>query len=105
MLNRINIIFGYSIKIILFCGFLPLFNIKKLINVDNLINESLYQENQDFSKFSAKYKILAIYYSENFININDTKLFVDGKASKPIIQEEDKYNPKKSLIFHILNLL
>ena len=104
MLNRINIIFGISIKIILFCGFLSLFNIHKVINIDNLINESLYQDNQDFSKFSTDYKILAIYYPQNFTNIIDTKLYIDKKTTKSLIQKHEEYNSKKSLILQQVKL-
>ena len=103
--NRFNILFGITIKIILFCCFLSLFNIHKVINIDNLINESLFQENQDFSKFSTKYKILAIYYPQNFTMFTGTQYFFDKKASKSIIQENEEFNSKKSLIFDILNLL
>ena len=104
MLNRINIIFGISIKIILFFGLLSLFNINKVINIDNLINESLYQENQDFSKFSTKYKILAIYYPQNFTNFDETKYSVDKKKSKSIIQEDEENKFKKTLIYEQVKL-
>ena len=104
MLYRINIIFGISIKIILFFGFLSLFNIHKVLNIDNLINESLYQENQDFSKFSTKYKILAIYYPQKFTNYNGTQYFIDKRASKSIIQEDEGFNFKKSLILEQVKL-
>ena len=104
MLNRINIIFGYSIKIILFCGFLSLFNINKVINIDNLINESLYQDNQDFSKFSTNYKILAIYYLQNFTNFTGAKLFEGKKTSKSSFEEDKEYNSRKSLILEQVKL-
>ena len=104
MLNRFNILFGITIKIILFCCFLLLFNIYKLINIDNLINESLFQENQDFSKFYTKYKILAIYYPQNFTMFTPTQYFFDKKASKSIIQENEEFNSKKSLILQQVKL-
>ena len=103
MINRIYIIFEISIKIFLFCCFLSLFNINKVINIDNLINESFYQDDQDFSKFSTDYKILAIYYPQNFTN-TDTKLFVDKKTSKSIIQEDEEFNSTKSLILEQVKL-
>ena len=96
MLNTINIIFGISIKIILFCGFLSLFNINKVINIDNLINESLYQDNQDFSKFSTNYKILAIYYLQNFTNFTGAKLFEGKKTSKSSFEEDKEFNFRTS---------
>lgn len=104
MLNTINIIFGISIKIILFCGFLSLFNINKVINIDNLINESLYQDNQDFSKFSTNYKILAIYYLQNFTNFTGAKLFEGKKTSKSSFEEDKEYNSRKSLILEQVKL-
>ena len=103
MLNNIDIIFVISVKIILFFGFLSLFKITKVINIDNLINESLYQDNQDFSKFSTKFKILAIYYPQNFKNFTDIKHSVDKKTSKFLIEEEE-FNFKKSLILEQVKL-
>ena len=98
MLDSINIIFVISLKIGLFFCFLSLFKITKVINIDNLINESSYQENQDFSKFSTKHKILAIYYPQNLINNTNTKYFLDKKTSKTLNQEDEEFNLKKSLI-------
>jgi hypothetical protein len=37
----------------------------------NIINDSLYQENLDFSSFETKYKVLAIYYTDYVINKTD----------------------------------
>ena len=104
MLNIIYIIFEISIKIILLCWFLSLFNINKVINIDNLINETLYQDNQDFSKFSTNYKIISIYYPQNFTNFTGTKLFVGKKTSKSIIQEDEEYNSRKSIIIEQIKL-
>jgi len=104
MLNIIYIIFEISIKIILLCWFLSLFNINKVINIDNLINETLYQDNQDFSKFSTNYKIISIYYPQNFTNFTGTKLFVGKKTSKSIIQGDEEYNSRKSLIIEQIKL-
>ena len=47
---------------------LCLVKIQKVLKINNLVNESLYQSNLDFSKFNTKYKILAIYYPLNYIN-------------------------------------
>ena len=59
--------FLISAKIILLCGFLSFVNVVKLIKIDNLYNESIYQNNQDFSQFNTKHKILAIYYLQNLM--------------------------------------
>ena len=40
----------------------------KVLIINNKINESLYQENLDFSQYETQYKILAIYYPHNYIN-------------------------------------
>ena len=47
---------------------MSLVKIQKVLKINNLVNESLYQNNLDFSKFNTKYKILAIYYPQNYIN-------------------------------------
>ena len=95
MLERINIILGISLKVILLWGFLSLFNATKVIKIDNLINDSLYQDNQDFSNFTTKYKILAIYYPQNVIN----PTYFDNKiAKKPKVEKDDEFNYRKSLI-------
>lgn len=60
MLDLIYTIFVFSVKIMVLYGFLSLFNLSKVIKIDNLIKESLYQDDQDFSKFTTKYKILLI---------------------------------------------
>ena len=45
-------------------------NPNKIIKINNEINESLYQENLDFSQFETKHKVVAIYYSDNYTNTN-----------------------------------
>ena len=51
--------------------FLSLINEGKVIKIDNIINDSLYQVNLDFSSFETKYKVLAIYYTDYVINKTD----------------------------------
>ena len=53
------------IKFVFFYGFLYLINQEKVIKIDNLINESFYQNNQDFSQYQTKYKCIAIFYPNN----------------------------------------
>ena len=50
------------LKAIIFYIFLILINKKKVIIIDNIINESDYQDEINFSNFETKYKIVAIYY-------------------------------------------
>ena len=59
------------IKFCIFYIFLSLINKGKVIKIDNIINDSLYQENLDFSSFETKYKVLAIYYTDYVIKKTD----------------------------------
>ena len=93
--------FLISAKIILLCGFLSFVNVVKLIKIDNLYNESIYQNNQDFSQFNTKHKIIAIYYPQNKI-INEDYL---KNTSQSLIKEKEEINnPNKSLIEKDVNL-
>ena len=49
------------IKFCIFYIYLSLINEGKVIKIDNIINDSLYQVNLNFSSFETKYKVLAIY--------------------------------------------
>ena len=90
--NQLFIIKGIFI---LFCAFFESINISKEIKIDNLINESLYQENMNFSKFDTHYKILAIYHLDNIINEED---FNNKKIYKLFIKRKKEININKSLI-------
>jgi len=68
-----------------------LIKIPKILEINNLINETLYQNNLDFSQFDTKYKILAIYYPQNYIN----KIDFDENEN---INEKQEINLSKSLI-------
>ena len=88
--------FLISAKIFLLCAFLSFINIIKVIKIDNLYNESVYQNNHNFSKFDTKYKVLAIYYP---INSNDTNYYIDKNISQSLIKEKEEINNlNKSLI-------
>ena len=60
-INKIIIISLYSL-------FILRVNPNKIIKIDNEINESLYKENLDFSRFKTKHKVVAIYYPDNCSN-------------------------------------
>ena len=63
MLDLLCNIIEFIVKIILLYTFFSIINIKKeIIQIDNEINETSYQDNKDFSLYETKYKILAIYY-------------------------------------------
>ena len=74
-----------------------LFKIQKVLEINNLVNESLYQHNLDFSKFYTKYKILAIYYPQNYIN----KIVFDEDENT---HEKEEINLSESLIKQQINL-
>ena len=95
MFDLIFTIFGFTFKIMVLYGFLSLFNVSKVIKIDNLIKESLYQDNQDFSKFTTKYKILTIYYLQNIIS---TKELDNTKKTKFFSEKKEEINFNKSLI-------
>ena len=81
-------------------GFLSLFNLSKVIKIDNLIKESLYQDDQDFSKFTTKYKILTIFYLQNIIGTKDMiniKKNEDINFNKSLIKEQVKLAKKHGI--------
>ena len=62
------------LKAIILYIFLILINKKKVIIIDNVINESDYQDDINFSNFETKYKIVTIYYPPiRYFNKNRTK--------------------------------
>ena len=63
-----KIFFEINIKALIFVVFFLLINKSKVIKIDNMFNEPLYQDNINFSDFDIKCKILAIYYHENKFN-------------------------------------
>ena len=100
MLDLIHTIFVFSVKIMVLYGFLSLFNLSKVIKIDNLIKESLYQDDQDFSKFTTKYKILTIFYLQNIIGTKDMiniKKNEDINFNKSLIKEQVKLAKKHGI--------
>ena len=95
MPNELKKLIKKYVKFFLFIIFLYVFNKGSEIKIDNLINEHLYQENLDFSKFTTKYKILAIYYPQYYINALD---FINKKTTKYIIKKDEIINLRKLLI-------
>ena len=81
-------------KIFVLLMFFPYIKINnpRIITINNLVNEQLYQNNQDFSKFKTKYKIIAIYYPQTYNNS-----YVNN-MTRPIIQKTDDNKQGKSLI-------
>ena len=54
--------FQIILKYFIICVVILLINQKKVIKIDNMIRESLYQDNKNFSETVTKYRVLAIYY-------------------------------------------
>ena len=95
MLNNIKFKYETIEKIILIFSFISFVNIPKIINIDNLISESYYQKDLDFSEFDANLKVLAVYYPRNYINIID---YIDKKTFSSLINEKNEINLHKLLI-------
>lgn len=87
--------FKFVSKIIMIFALFVFINKSKLINIDNLINESLYQEDLDFSKLETDYKILAIFYPYNYYNIID---FIDEKITEIFNTENKEINFSKLIV-------
>ena len=70
MLPDFKTSFYNNIRLFAFIGilFIIYYNI---IKIDNLINESLSQDNQDFSQYKQNHKFIALYYSDTNNNINN----------------------------------
>ena len=81
--------FKFVSKIIVICALFCFIKKTKLINIDNVINESFYQEDLDFSKLETDYKIMAIYYPYNYYNIID---FVDEKITNIFNTDKKEIN-------------
>ena len=94
MENILSSLFEFFFKIVLFYSFVSLINFRKVINIDNLINESLYQDNQDFSKNETNFKILAIYFPLYY----NEKFDLANKMDKFEMSKNEEININKSII-------
>ena len=63
-----------KLKIIIFFISLFIINVIKIIKIDNLINEISYQDDFNFSQYKTEYKILAIFYPDNYSNFNNKSI-------------------------------
>jgi len=62
-----------KIKFIIFFISLLIINFTKIIKIDNLNSEVKYEDDFDFSQYKTKYKFLAIFYPQNYINKNENE--------------------------------
>ena len=67
-----------------------LFTPKNIVEIDNKINETLYEKDIDFSKYSTKIKVIAIYFPQ-FLYINENYIINNHKLNEWEIIE--KINP------------
>ena len=69
-MDNLNPIIIDLLKIFVLLMLFPFFKINnpRIITINNLIKEQLYQKNQDFSKFETKYKVITIYYPQAYNN-------------------------------------
>lgn len=72
MLSYLKFCSSIIFKLFISYIFISFFEQNKIIQIDNLINESKYQNNQNFTNFTSNYKVIAIYYPD--ININSINL-------------------------------
>lgn len=101
MFNNIKSKYKIETKIILIFAFLFFVNRQKLIIIDNLISESFYQEDRDFSEFDTNLKVLAIYYPQNYITMID---YIDKKIIKSQMNKKDDYNIHELLTLNQVKL-
>ena len=76
---------GIIIKFFLFLELLSFVNRKFVMKLDNKINEPLYQNDIHFQKYQTEYKIIAIYYTNNYTNkteISNNKIKEEIKLAK-----------------------
>ena len=101
MILNFKVSFDNNIRLFAFIGILFIIYINKIIKIDNLINESLYQDNQDFSQYSQyyqKHKYIALFYSDtNNSIINDHKINKDINNDK-IIEDQVKLAKSHGII-------
>ena len=84
----------FKSKVILLFFFLFSINVTKFIKIDNLINEKYNQDDKKYSQFKTNYKVVVIFYPENYIN-NENGF---NKKSINIFKNKDAINTCKSLI-------
>lgn len=101
MLEKNIIIYDNVTKIILLIVLLLFVNKKRVIIIDNIINDSFYENEHDFSKYDIKLKILAIYYPQYFLNIIE---YININFFNFIKKENREINLKKTLIEHQIQL-
>lgn len=85
--NKYNFfLFNNILKILIFYGLFSFKNInylnkREIIDIDNKINETLYEDDIDFSQFSTKIKAIAIFFPQ-FIYIKNNYTFSDKSLNE-----------------------
>ena len=65
--------FAYNIlfKLFIIYIFAAYYEQNGIIQIDNIINECKFQNKQNFSNYTSKYKVIALYYPDININHNN----------------------------------
>ena len=105
---ELEVFYSIFIKFLVFYGFLYLIYKTKVIKIDNLINESLYQNNQDFSQYHTKYKFIAIYYPDNNRSLNNYSQEIKVINNHNLIEQQIKLAKSHGIfgfgmIYHWIN--
>ena len=67
-----------------------------IVEIDNKINETLYEDDIDFSQYSTKIKVIAIYYPQ-FIYFNNNYIYNNKKINewRNVVNAKPKFNKHK----------
>ena len=78
------------IRLLAFIGILFINYNNNIIKIDNLINESFTQDNQDFSQYNQNHKFIALYYSDTNNSINNYYKLNKNINNDKMIEEQIK---------------
>ena len=78
------------IRLLAFIGILFIIYNNNIIKIDNLINESFTQDNQDFSQYNQNHKFIALYYSDTNNSINNYYKLNKNINNDKMIEEQIK---------------
>ena len=62
------------LKFLFFLGLLSFVNRKMVMKLDNIIIDSMYENDIDFSKYNTNYKIITLFYPDNYLKQNDISI-------------------------------
>ena len=62
------------LKFLFFLGLLSFVNRKMVMKLDNIIIDSMYENDIDFSKYNTNYKIITLFYPDNYLKQKDISI-------------------------------